>query len=176
MNKIKQAFHSLVDRKLNIISFCSGKDFITSISKCGHNFFLINDSGSNIKMQERKNLPENIHIMNNLNVSYRWNLCVILSRQPQVLQYAHSIRNTIGIPILLFENKPMRYYFPQIPHNQNIPKRLIAKIQQIKPDVEVFLNEEIQNSWSSESTSYTLDDKQDSAKFWNNIFQQIGEN
>lgn len=176
MNKVTQAFGSLVDHKLNIISFCSSKDFITKISNCGHNFFLINNSGGNLDLQEIKNLPENIHIMNNLNISYRWNLCLITSRQQQELHHAYSIKNRIGIPILLFENNPMRYYFPQIPPNQNIPKRLVAKIQNMKPDVEVFINEEVKNSWSNESTSYVLNNTENSAEFWNNIFQKIEEN
>ncbi len=176
MNKIQQILNSFVKKNLNIISFMSSFDLVDSISESGHNFFLINNTAQDLNIAQKRNKKENIHFITHLNTSNDWDLCLVSCRDSQEVPHAHNIKQIVGIPILLFEANTIRHYFPHIPVDQNIPQRLIDKIQNLSPDIEVFKSQEIKNTWPIRESSYCIQDGQNNIEFWNSIFNTLRKN
>jgi len=176
MNKIQQILNSLTKKNLNIISFMSSFKLIDSISESEHNFFLINNTGQDLNIVQKVNKKKNIHSITHLNTGYDWDLCLISSRESQEVPHAYNIKQVVGIPVVLFEANTLRHYFPHIPANQNIPKRLISKMQNLPADIEVFPSQEIKNTWPIRESSYCIQDGKNNIEFWNSIFNTLRNN
>ena len=169
MSEIKKILNSFNKDKLNILSFISSLKFIESISETGHNFFLINNK-NNLEQHDINTL-RNIYIINQVGVSYDWDLILISSRLSNEIEIARNNLNHLGLNAIIYEENNIRKYFPQIPPNQEIPRRFMKSINQTQEYIHVFENEKIRDSWPEFKSSYIIS-KNNNTKLWNDIFYQ----